>query len=88
MRLPQDGQEYIRIPITNYPTGATVEASLDRTTWHPVTVDANGDGLFLVRGPGSPKTDGTIVSQGGDVWIRVDGSPEQVVRKVGFIALY
>lgn len=88
MRLPKDGQEYVRVPIANYPAGTTVEASLDRTTWVPVTVQADGTALFLCRGPLSGQTQGTLVPAGSDVWIRVDGTPEQAVRRAGILTLY
>jgi hypothetical protein len=87
MRLPTDGQEYVRIQFTAYPTGVTAEASIDRTNWVSISVDANGLGLFLVRGPGSSQSQGTLVSSNCDVWVRVDGTPEQVVRKAGTITL-
>lgn len=89
MRLPKDGQEYIRIALTNYPVGATAEASIDRVNWSTIQVNqATGEGLFLCRGPQSTQTGGTLVAAGTDVWVRVDGSPEQVIRKVGILTLY
>lgn len=88
MRLPKDGQEYVRVPIANYPAGTTVEASIDRTTWTPATVQGDGTALYLCRGPLSPQTQGVLVPAGTDVWVRVDGSPEQVVRRVGLLTLY
>ena len=88
MRLPKDGQEYVRVPIANYPAGTPVEASIDRTSWTATTVQPDGTALFLCRGPQSPQTQGTLVPAGTDVWIRVDGSPEQVVRRAGLLTLY
>lgn len=87
MRLPKDGQEYVRISLTDYPPGASVEASIDRENWVSITV-TSGVGLFLCRGPLSAETDGTLVPAGTEVWVRVTGSPEQVVRKVGLLTIY
>lgn len=88
MRLPKDGQEYVRIQFENYPAvGATAEASFDRVTWYSISVDPNGLALFLVRGPLCSLTTGVLVSAGTEVWTRVTGSPEQVIRHAGEITL-
>lgn len=87
MHLPKDGVEYARISITNLPDAATIEASLDRATWSPV-VEVDGEHTFLLRGPQALSSDGHLVSATKtDLWVRITGLPEVVVRKAGTIYL-
>lgn len=87
MQLPRDGLEYARITFDDVPFGATVEASIDRASWTVVPV-TNSVGLYLLRGPDSVSTDGTLVATNSKLWIRVSDSPEVVVRAVATISLY
>lgn len=87
MHLPKDGVEYARISISNLPDAATVEASLDRATWSPV-VEVDGEKAFLLRGPQAESTDGHPVAvTKTDLWVRITGLPEVVIRKAGTIYL-
>jgi hypothetical protein len=85
MNLPRNGREYAHADIAGLAEDVTLQASLDGTTWAPVTRD--GDTVrLLVAGPdatGNPP--GTLVLPLGRsmLTVRAEDNPEVVVRSWG-----
>lgn len=88
IELPRDGAEYVHVTLEAYPSDVAVEVSLDnRVTWTVVNDrDDDGKPIILVRGPKAPA--GTnLIERTTRLWVRVNDSPEVVVRPGGFITL-
>lgn len=89
MQLPRDGVEYARIRFFDLPVGASVEASLNRTTWTGTEPGADDlERLFLLRGPDATGTQGQLVAGRSTIYVRVLDDPERIVRKAGEVSLY
>lgn len=85
IELDRRGREYITWPdATGIPTGATLEATIDGTTW--VTMGTGP--RVLVAGPdAADNPDGTLVAPigVGTITVRLADSPEIVVRKAATV---
>lgn len=88
MDLQNNSQEYAHVVFSVAPSGgATVDASVDLITWQTVNF-VNGEGLVLLRGPNSTATQGILVAETGNLWIRVTNAPEVIIRSAGIVSLY
>lgn len=94
MQLGAEGVEDAHIPLTGIPTGATITASIDRTTWVAVTAtldaNGNGEGLVLLAGPnatGIPTGTPVVPVQGAELIVRISNGPETIERSAGKVTL-
>lgn len=88
MNVHPDGREYILVPITSAPAGATTfEVSLDGDNWVDATVDGS-DLKFLVAGyEATQNPEDTLVLKPGvnHVLVRLVSEPEVIIRRAARI---
>lgn len=88
MELDRRSREYVYWPVTETPTGGTLDVSFDAgVSWHPLAV-ADGAAAALLAGPDATTNPvGTVVLPLGRsvVLVRAVADPERIHRYAGVV---